>query len=86
MGMEPYQGPWDELIYPPQHGMAGQSIDLAFRLNMDYGTGVPDDVVPKPRFMTKGLLMALTAARSPGSSSDSGRTVDSDESMAPLLK
>ncbi|MCD4690424.1 hypothetical protein K8S17_03085 [bacterium] len=46
MGMEPYWGPWDELVYPPMHEMAGQSIDLAFRLNMDYGTDVPDDIVP----------------------------------------
>jgi hypothetical protein len=30
MGLEPYFGPWSELIYPPMHEMAGQSIDLAF--------------------------------------------------------
>ena len=42
MGMEPYMGPWDELIYPPMHEMVGQSIDLAFRLDMTYGTDVPD--------------------------------------------
>jgi hypothetical protein len=30
MGMEPYFGPWYELIYPPNHEMAGRSIDLAF--------------------------------------------------------
>lgn len=46
MGPEPYMGPWDELIYPPMHQMAGQSIDLAFRLQMTYGTDVPDDVTP----------------------------------------
>jgi len=46
MGPEPYPGPWDELVYPPQHEWAGQSIDLAFRLRMDYGTGVPDGAVP----------------------------------------
>ncbi len=46
MGLEPYFGPWEELIYPPQHEWIGQSIDLAFRLDMTYGTGVPDDVVP----------------------------------------
>ncbi len=44
--MEPHWGPWNELIYPPQHEFAGQSIDLAFRLRMDYGTDVPDEVVP----------------------------------------
>jgi len=29
-GNEPYVGDWYELIYPPAHEMAGQSIDLAF--------------------------------------------------------
>jgi len=40
-GMEPYPGPWGELRYPPGHAMQGQSIDLAFRIGMDYGTDVP---------------------------------------------
>ncbi|MCK4547317.1 MAG: T9SS type A sorting domain-containing protein [Candidatus Eisenbacteria sp.] len=31
-GVEPYMGPWYELIYPPGHEMQGQSIDLAFML------------------------------------------------------
>jgi len=30
IGAEPYLGPWYELVYPPNHEMAGQSIDLAF--------------------------------------------------------
>ncbi len=30
VGQEPYFGPWGELIYPPNHEMFGQSIDLAF--------------------------------------------------------
>jgi len=42
-GVEPYPGPWYELIYPPNHTMTGQSIDLAFALEMFYGTGVPDE-------------------------------------------
>lgn len=29
-GANPYQGPWQELRYPPMHDFAGQSIDLAF--------------------------------------------------------
>ncbi|MBU1676193.1 hypothetical protein KKA85_10480 [bacterium] len=29
-GSEPYPGPWSELIYPAQHGLGGQSVDLAF--------------------------------------------------------
>jgi len=35
MGVEPYAGPWDELIYPNTHQMEGQSIDLAFCLYTD---------------------------------------------------
>jgi hypothetical protein len=31
-GSEPYQGPWYELRYPPQHPLAGQSVDLAFAI------------------------------------------------------
>jgi hypothetical protein len=41
-GMEPYFGPWYELIYPPMHEMADSSIDLAFRLKTDPLSGVPD--------------------------------------------
>ncbi len=29
-GLEPYIGPWEELIYPQSHEMEGRSIDLAF--------------------------------------------------------
>ncbi len=47
MGVEPFMGPWEELVYPPQHEWAGQSIDLAFRLRMEYGTDVPDETVPR---------------------------------------
>lgn len=43
-GAEPYFGPWSELRYPPQHALADQSIDLAFGLRMNYGTGVPDEI------------------------------------------
>jgi hypothetical protein len=40
-GLEPYYGPWFELIYPPGHEMYGESIDLAFRLMNDPISGVP---------------------------------------------
>ena len=46
-GVEPYPGPWSELLYPPEHAMAGVSIDLAFGLQMNYGTGVSDDALPE---------------------------------------
>ena len=42
VGAEPYPGPWNELIYPPQHQLFGQSIDLAFALYEDLVTDVPD--------------------------------------------
>lgn len=46
-GVEPYLGPWYELIYPPQHPYMGESIDLAFRIRSDVDTRVPgDDDVP----------------------------------------
>jgi hypothetical protein len=33
MGSEPYNGPWNPLLYPPTHPYANSNIDLAFRLN-----------------------------------------------------
>ena len=51
-GDEPYQGPWEELRYPPQHPFAGESIDLAFGLvgeeqpvELDFGDA-PDPTYP----------------------------------------
>ena len=46
IGMEPYAGPWNELRYPPLHPLYPRSIDLAFELEMHYGTGVDDSEVP----------------------------------------
>ncbi len=50
VGPEPYMGPWYELVYPPMHELAGQSIDLAFVIQseplqeeLDYGDA-PDAV------------------------------------------
>ncbi len=31
-GGEPYAGPWDPLVYPPDHPYAGDTIDLAFEI------------------------------------------------------
>ncbi len=51
-GQEPYAGPWFEMIYPPMHELAGQSIDLAFALTgpqqqeaLDWGDA-PDPAYP----------------------------------------
>jgi hypothetical protein len=45
-GPEPYPGPWSELIYPPMHVLHPESIDLAFELDMHYGTGSDETEVP----------------------------------------
>jgi len=54
---EPYEGPWNELRYPPGHELGGQSMDLAFRIEtgdaLDYGDA-PD---------TYGTLLASGGAR-----------------------
>ena len=45
-GNEPYVGPWFELVYPDGHQWETQSIDLAFALRSNYGTGV-DQTIPE---------------------------------------
>ena len=45
-GSEPYMGPWYELVYPNGHQWETQSIDLAFALRSNYGTGV-DQTIPE---------------------------------------
>jgi len=52
LGDIPMSGPWQELVYPPQHPWAGESIDLAFVLNgpepqikYDFGDA-PDPTYP----------------------------------------
>ncbi|MFH1689371.1 MAG: GEVED domain-containing protein [Candidatus Eisenbacteria bacterium] len=45
-GQEPYVGPWYELIYPDGHAWEFESIDLAFALRSNYGTGV-DQTIPE---------------------------------------
>jgi hypothetical protein len=45
IGGVPHPGPWYELVYPPGHEKAGESLDLAFGLRMTHGTGTPEDEV-----------------------------------------
>ena len=46
-GVEPYFGPWNELIYPSGHRYEGASMDLAFLIHSDVDTRAPsDDAVP----------------------------------------
>jgi hypothetical protein len=35
MGVEPYPGPWEAMVYPPGHPLEGQAVDLAFALGGD---------------------------------------------------
>lgn len=41
LGVEPFLGPWNMLVYPPQHPMAGQPIDLAFDITGSALAGEP---------------------------------------------
>jgi len=41
-GIEPYEGDWNELIYPPDHEMHPESIDLAFAIIGNPTADVPD--------------------------------------------
>jgi len=64
-GVEPYTGPWYELIYPPNHELHGQSIDLAFVIvgeetheELDYG-----DAPDSPGALGYPTLLASNGAR-----------------------
>ncbi len=60
-GLEPYFGPWFELVYPLQHPMAGESIDLAFAITGEPGTAELDwGDAPDPTYPT---LAASNGAR-----------------------
>jgi hypothetical protein len=51
-GSEPYNGPWEELRYPPNHELHGQSIDLAFVIvgevteELDWGDAIDTPFIP----------------------------------------
>jgi hypothetical protein len=38
---------WFELVYPPGHPFAGQSMDLAFSIRCQFGTDVPEEAIPE---------------------------------------
>jgi len=45
--LEPYEGDWNELIYPPDHEMHPESIDLAFAIIGNPTADVPDGEIPR---------------------------------------
>jgi len=47
VGVEPYEGPWEELIYPAEHVWHPQSIDLAFAIIGNPTADVPDGKIPR---------------------------------------
>ncbi len=55
VGFEPYPGPWRELIYPPEHPLQEQSIDLAFRIFSDPGEVYDFGDAPDPTYPTYGM-------------------------------
>jgi len=60
-GPEPYPGPWNELVYPPDHQFQGDSIDLAFLLRGSAETPLIDfGDAPDPSYPT---LLANDGAR-----------------------
>lgn len=68
MGFEPYTGFWEELIYPPQHDMAGQSIDLAFAIdgNLPCLELEPKNDLGDAPDSTNNFLPPMTAYPGPG--------------------
>jgi len=55
MGVEPYFGPWFELVYPPNHQWHPESIDLAFAL-VGSGSGEQLDFGDAPELPYPTLL------------------------------
>ncbi len=52
VGVEPYSGEWDELIYPEGHMWVGGSIDLAFVITSLAPTDVDWGDAPDPNYPT----------------------------------
>ncbi len=55
VGFEPYPGPWMELFYPLGHELAGQPIDLAFRILEDKVSTVEDSQMPKQSMLWQNV-------------------------------
>jgi hypothetical protein len=82
-GFEPYMGPWYELIYPPQHPLYPQSIDLAFVIT---GEDEPDVIdygdAPDPTYPT--LIASNGAGHVIAPGVFLGATVDQDPDGQPI--
>ena len=92
VGEEPYPGPWAELIYPPQHELAGHSIDLAFALTgpeqqeaFDWGDA-PDPTYPTlmatngaNHLIVPGVFMGASIDSEPDGQPDAAATGDDND-------
>ena len=82
-GMEPFGGPWEELIYPVGHELARQTIDLAFVLN---GVPLVDELdfgdAPDPTYPT---LLASNGPRHVVTSLFLGALIDAEPDGQPNL-
>ncbi len=71
-GIEPYTGPWIEMRYPQNHQLAGQSIDLAFRIDgnepctQGYDWGDAPDGITNPTYPTYWANMGASHLIVPG--------------------
>ncbi len=80
-GMEPYLGPWDELIYPPGHEMQGESIDLAFVIATEPHAGADWGDAPDPTYPTLGASFGANHTIVPGVMM--GASIDSEPDGQP---
>ena len=91
VGQEPFQGPWEELIYPPGHEFYPQSIDLAFVITtteedqLDWGDA-PDPTYPTyalsggaNHVIVPGVMMGASIDPEPDGQPDASATGDDND-------
>ena len=80
MGVEPFEGPWNELRYPPGHQQQGQSIDLAFAITGSEGSEDWGDA-PDPSYPTLAASNGASHVILPGFCL--GQAIDSEPDGQP---
>jgi len=80
IGVEPYTGPWNELVYPPMHEFAGKSIDLAFAITGKASERDWGDAPDRP-YPTKSATGGASHAIIPGVFL--GNTIDAETDGQP---